>query len=114
MGRRQGYGEGQPGEAGAGADVGDPAGVGDLGEIDRREAVGQVDAGGLLRRGDGRGRVGLRCQRLQQQREPADLFVVQVAADARERACFTGNAQEPAAGRSGATTSRRSGSSPSL
>ena len=102
-------------EARPGADVGDPPGPCDVVEVQRGEAVGQVHARRISGRCDGGGRVGLGRQRVEQARKLVDL-IVRRAPRGRGPALRVSREtlRSPAAERSGATTSRRSGSSPSL
>jgi hypothetical protein len=61
--------EGKAGEAGAGAQVADRCGAGELGRLEAGEAVGQMDVERFTGLADGRGGIGLGGQRRE---EPAE------------------------------------------
>ncbi len=88
MGGWEGDGQREPGEAGAGADVGHPLRGGNVMQVEGAQAVGDVHAGRLGGPHHRRGRVGLVRQRLQKPRQAVDLVLREVGADTSQRPRF--------------------------
>jgi hypothetical protein len=108
--------ERKAGEAGTRAEVGDPCCPGELRDGEAGQAVGDVDVDGSVGLGDGRVGIGCGGERREQRDEPVGRFKregVCTRERGQARARFTGNGQRSPRS-TGVTTSRRSGSSPSL
>ena len=86
---RQRHGKGQARKARPGADVGDARRPRHLRDVERDEAVRQVDPRGLRRCGDGGRRIRLGRERLEEAGKPLDLVFGQILADAREGQRFS-------------------------
>jgi hypothetical protein len=114
VGIGEGDGQHEAGEAGAGADVGDAVGGAQVVDLETGEAVRQVRQRRLLAGPSGRGRVGLGLEGGQEELELIGGSAAEPVPGGQLRGRFTRNGQAPLTPRTGVSTRRRSGSSPSL